>query len=230
MALRFLTACLWLCLALAFPASAQETARELKLPPVDEAAKDASWVSFKNRLLSALATRDRKFVLSILDRNVRSGLDEQRGTEQFRQQWGLDDDDSPLWRQLPTALFLGGAFMKFDRRPTEFCAPYVSVKWPDDIDAVGGGAIVAKEALAKSAPSSDSETVATLSYDIVEVSDWEVADRSPDAKQKWVKIRLKGSEAYVPEEQIRSPVEHTACFIKAAGGWRLIGFAPGGGN
>jgi hypothetical protein len=37
-------------------------------------------------------------------------------------------------------------------------------------------------------------------------------------------------EAYVPEEQIRSPVEHTACFIKTAGGWRLIGFAPGGGN
>lgn len=169
-------------------------------------------------------------MLSILDRNVRSGLDEQRGIEQFRQQWGIDDDDSPLWRQLPTALFLGGAFMKFDKRPTEFCAPYISVKWPEGIDAVGGGAIITKEALLKSMPSSESETLATLSYDIVQVIDWEVADRSPDTRQKWVKIRLNGVEAYVPEEQIRSPVEHTACFIKTAGDWRLIGFAPGGGN
>lgn len=219
-----------LCLATAIPALAQETVRTLKLPPVDEAAKDLSWVNFKNRLLNALATRDRKFVLGILDQNVRSGLDQQRGIAQFRQQWGLDEDDSPLWRQLPTALFLGGAFVKVEKRPVEFCAPYVSVKWPEDIDAVGGGAIIAKESLVKAGPSSESETLATLSYDIVQVIDWEVADRSPDAKQKWVKIRLKGEEAYVPEEQIRSPVEHTACFIKTADDWRLIGFAPGGGN
>ena len=229
MILRMLV-CWCLCLAAALPASAQEAAREMKLPPVDEGAKDASWVSFKNRLLNALATRDRKFVLGILDRNVRSGLDEQRGIEQFRQQWGLDDDDSPLWRQLPTALFLGGAFVKFENRPAEFCSPYVSVKWPEDIDAVGGGAIVAREALVKSAPFAEAETVATLNYDIVEVADWEVADQSPDTKQRWVKIKLKGQDAYVPEEQIRSPVEHTACFIKTTSGWRLIGFAPGGGN
>jgi hypothetical protein len=227
MVLRFL---ICLCLAISFSTLAQEAPRTLKLLPVDEAAKDLSWVSFKNRLLNALATRDRKFVLSILDNNVRSGLDQQRGIVQFRQQWGLDEDDSPLWRQLPTALFLGGAFMKFEKRPAEFCAPYVSVKWPEDIDAVGGGAIIAKEALAKAAPSSESETLTTLSYDIVEVIDWEIADRAPDAQQKWVKFRLKGGEAYVPEEQIRSPVEHTACFIKTAGDWRLIGFAPGGGN
>jgi hypothetical protein len=219
-----------LLLMAAFQLHAQEAPRATRLLPVDEAAADPSWVSFKNRLLEALAARDRKHLLGILDQQVRSGLSEQRGVEQFSQQWGLDTDDSPLWRELAAALFLGGAYVKFEKRPTEFCAPYVAVKWPDNVDAGGGGAITGKEVLAKTAPSSQSDTVAVLSYDIVEVSDWEVADRSADTRQKWVRIRLRGSDAYVPEEQIRSPVEHAACFIKTAAGWRMIGFAPGGGN
>ncbi|MCW5606023.1 MAG: hypothetical protein KIT18_15890 [Burkholderiales bacterium] len=218
--------CLLLCMA-AFAASAQQP---LKLEPADEAASDAAWTSFRDGLLKALAARDRQFVLSILDPEVRSGLDGRRGVESFRQAWSLDQDDSPLWRQMQAALVLGGAFVSFENRPTEFCAPYVSVKWPQDMDASAGGAIVAREVPAKSAPSSDAETVAVLSYDIVEVTDWEIPDRAPGNRQKWVRIRVKGADTYVPEEQIRSPIEHTACFVRAGGTWRLIGFGPGGGN
>jgi hypothetical protein len=61
----------------------------------------------------------------------------------------------------------------------------------------------------------------------VPVSDWEIADQASDVKQKWVKIRLKGADAYVPEEQIRSPVEHRACFVKTENGWRMIAFVVG---
>lgn len=210
----------------AFPASAQG----IKLLPVDEAASDPSWSSFKNRLVDALAKRDRKFVLGILDRNVRSGVESGRGVAEFRKHWQLDADDSPLWQELPSALFLGAAYIKHDKGSNELCAPYVSVRWPQDIDAFAGGAIVAKESLVKSAPSSSSETFATLSYNIVEVRDWEVADQSADSKQKWVRIRLGERDGYVPEEQIRSPIEHTACFVKSANGWRMTGFAPGSGK
>ena len=181
-------------------------------------------------MIDAVARRDRKFILGILDRNVRSGVDSTRGVAEFRKQWDLDSDSSPLWQELPTALFLGGAFIKHDKGPTELCAPYVSVRWPQDIDAFAGGAIVAKEALVKVAPSAASATLATLSYAIVEVRDWEVADQSADSKQKWVKVRLRGREGYVPDEQIRSPIEHTACFVKTANGWRMTGFAPGSGK
>ena len=208
------------------PAVAQET----RLLPVDEAAKDPSWTSFRKRLLDAVARRDRKFVLGILDRDVRSGAESGRGVAEFRKQWDLDSGSSPLWQELPAALFLGGAFVKHDKGPPEFCAPYVSVRWPQDVDAFRGGAIVAKEALVKTAPSSVSDTLSTLSYDIVEVQDWEVNDQSADSRQKWVKIRLPQGEGYVPEEQIRSPIEHTACFVKSASGWRMTGFAPGGGK
>jgi hypothetical protein len=135
-----------------------------------------------------------------------------------------------LWQELPAVLNLGGAYVKHDTGATEFCAPYVSVRWPQDVDAFGEGAIVAKEALVKRAPSSASETLATLSYDIVPVQDWEVNDQSVGSQQKWVRIRLREAEGYVPEEQIRSPIEHTACFAKSAAGWRMTGFAPGGGK
>jgi hypothetical protein len=69
-----------------------------------------------------------------------------------------------------------------------------------------------------------------LSYNMVEVADWEVADRAAGSLQKWVRIKLKAGEGFVPEEQIRSPIEHAACFIKGEGGWRLAGFGPGAGK
>jgi hypothetical protein len=214
------------CLLAAFAAGAQE----LRLLPVDEAAQDASWMSFKNRLIAAISKRDRKYVLSILDPNVRGGADSGRGVPEFRKQWELDSDASPLWQELPAALFLGAAYVKHDKGQRELCAPYVSVRWPQDIDAFAGGAIIAKEVFVKAAPSSRSDTLATLSYHLVEVRDWEVADQSADSKQKWVRVRIPKGEGYVPEEQIRSPIEHTACFVKGANGWRLTGFAPGGGK
>lgn len=205
-------------------------AQERKLEPVDEARRDLSWAIFKNRLLDAVMRRDRKFVLSILDRNVRVGVDGARGVAEFRRQWHLDAEDSPLWRDLPAALFLGAAYVKRGRGPRELCSPYLRAQWPRDMDPHAHGAIISKDALVKSAPSSNSPTLATLSYDIVPVADWEVADQAPDYPQKWAKIKLKDGEGYVPEEQIRSPIEQVACFVKTESGWRMTAFAPAGGQ
>ncbi len=54
-------------------------------------------------------------------------------------------------------------------------------------------------------------------------------DEAADVKQRWVKVQVRNGEGYVPEEQIRSPVEHAACFVKTESGWRMTGLAPGGG-
>ena len=204
--------------------------QERVLDPVDEAAKDASWGSFKKSLLAALEKRDRDFVLSILDPDVRSGLDSARGVDAFKQEWGLESDTGPLWKELAAVLALPSAYHRPEKGPLELCVPYVAVRWPQDMDAYKGGAITVRSASVKSAPSSGAGTIATLSYHMVEVTDWEVNDRAADSKQKWVRIRLKAGEGYVPEEQIRSPIEHTACFIKGEQDWRLAGFGPGGGK
>ena len=215
---------------LACIASVSAFGQERKLEPVDQALTDLSWLHFKNRLLDAVMKRDRKFVLGILDPNVRTGIDSGRGIAEFRKQWSLDAVDSPLWRELPAALFLGAAYVRRERGPQELCAPYVLARWPRNMDPHAFGAIITREVLVKAAPSSDSRTLATLSYEIVPVADWEVNDLAADFRQKWVKVRLKTGVGFVPEEQIRSPIEHIACFIKTREGWRMTALAPAGGR
>ena len=213
-----------LAVVMATPLAAQER----RLEPVDEAGKDASWTSFRRRLLDALEKRDRKHVLGVLASNVRNGSDSPRGVAEFRKQWHLDDNDSPFWHELSSALSLGSAWLTREKQRRELCAPYVLAKWPDDVEPTENGVIVAREVLVKSEPSSGAATLTTLSYHIVPVPDWEVNDRDAGSKQKWVKIRVKNLDGYVPEEQIRSPVEHAACFVRTENGWRLTVLGPAG--
>lgn len=226
--MRFIVA-LFAALFLAFSAGAAEP-QTRKLPPVDEAAGDASWVRFKKRLLEAVEKRDKQFVLSILDKNVRNQDETTRGVAHFRQQWELDTEDSPLWRELAQALQLGGAFIQREKRPREFCAPYLLGRWPPEVTPFDHGVVIARDAQVQGGPSHASAPVGRLSYDIVEVADWEVDDSTPASKQKWVKVRLGKREGFIPEEQIRSPIEQAACFAKSGGAWRMTGFAPAGGE
>jgi hypothetical protein len=209
-------------------APAAVSAQERRLEPVDEAGKDASWIGFRKRLLDALEKRDRKYVLGVLAQNVRNGSDAPRGVAEFRKQWDLDSGDSPFWSELRSALSLGSAWLARAKQSRELCAPYLLAKWPEDVEPAENGVVVAREALVKSEPSSGSQTLATLSYHIVPVPDWEVDDRDAGSKQKWVKVRVKERDGYVPEEQIRSPVEHAACFVRTENGWRLTVFGPAG--
>lgn len=210
------------CASLAF-------AQERKLPPVDEAAGDASWLRFKKQLMTAIEKKDKQFLISILDRNVRNQDERARGVATFRKQWELDTADTPVWRELATALQLGTAYIKREKSPRELCAPYLLGRWPGDLSPMSRAVSISRETLVQSEPSSASSSVGKLSYDIVSVTDWEVDDKS-DPKQKWVKIRYGDRDGYVPEEQVRSPIEQAACFVKGQNGWRMTAFAPAGGE
>ena len=207
-------------------ASVGVAAQEVKLLPVDEGASDGSWMRFKVRLLEALARHDQKFILGIVDAKIRN-ISEKDGVAEFKKLWEPHFAESPLWVELPKLLFLGGAFVKRDTGVYEYCAPYVYFKWPDYADADASGAIIAKEALLKARPASSAQTLQILSYDLVKVLDWEVADVDQEAKQKWVKLQAKAGVGYVPEEQVRSPLEYRACFIKSGAAWRMTGLEVG---
>ena len=201
-------------------------AQAIKLAPVDEGASDRSWTRFKARLLDALAQRDQKFILGIVDARIRN-ISELDGGAEFKKLWEPHAAASPLWFELPKLLFLGGIFIKREKGVFEYCAPYVHYRWPDNADADASGAIIAKEALIKTQPSSAAPTLLTLSYDLVKVLDWEVLDDDKTSKQKWVRIQTTAGAGYVPEEQIRSPLEYRACFVKSGAGWRMTGLEVG---
>jgi hypothetical protein len=214
--------------ALSLRADAATPAAEPAFVPRDEAAGDVSWARFRDRLLTAIQQRDRKFVLGIVDRNVRNGLERPRGMEEFIRQWEPDADDGPLWRELPRALHLAAAYYRHDHMPRSLCAPYVLPQWPKDIDPHGYGAITARQTDLRSEPSGSAAILNALGHVIVRVTDWEVADRDTEIKQKWVKIRTQERDGYIPEEHIRSPIEHLACFRKSENGWRLTSFLAAG--
>ena len=204
-------------------------AQDRQLPPVDEAAGDVSWLRFKKQLMNAIEKKDKQFLLSILDRNVRNQDERTRGIATFRKQWELDTADTPVWRELGAALQLGSAYMKRDKGPRELCAPYLLGRWPGDLNPVPRAVAISREILVQSEPSNTSSALGKLSYDIVSVTDWEVDDKA-NPNQKWVRIRYGDRDGYVPEEQVRSPIEHAACFVKGANGWRMTAFAPAGGE
>jgi hypothetical protein len=212
-------------LLMAVPSHAQER----KLPPVDEAAGDSSWLAFKKRLMTAIEKKDKQFLLSILDPKIRSQDERARGVATFRKQWELDAADTPVWRELANALAIGSAFVQRDKAPRELCAPYILGRWPGDVPPTTHAVAIGRETLVQAEPSSASASIGKLEHDIVAVSDWEVDDKS-DPKQKWVRIRFKQRDGYVPEEQVRSPIEHAACFVKGPNGWRMTALAPAGGE
>ena len=219
-----------LCAALFATSIAPAPAQERKLPLIDEGASDISWLRFKKQLMAAVEKRDKQYLLSILDKNVRNQDERARGIANFRKQWELDTEDSPLWRELASALQLGAAYIRRDKGGRELCAPYLLGRWPEDLEPFKHGVVISRDAPVQSEPSSASRTLGSVSYDIVTVSDWEIDDKARDAKQKWVKIRYRDRDGYIPEEQIRSPIEQAACFVKAANGWRMTAFAPAGGE
>lgn len=203
-------------------------AQERKLPPVDEAASDASWIRFKKRLQAAIDSRDKQYLLSILDKNVRNQTEKTRGVAQFRRQWELDTPDTTVWRELQTALQLGSAWFKREKGPRELCVPYLLAKWPFDVEPVNNAVVISRETTMQAEPSNTSAALGMLSYDIVAVSDWEVDDKT-DPRQKWVRIRHGNRDGFVLEEHVRSPIEQAACFVKSGNGWRMTAFAPAGG-
>jgi hypothetical protein len=202
-------------------------AQELRFAPIDDNGANMQWLQYKNQLLQALEERNRKAVLAAIDPNVDNGPEHQRGLAELRRRWDFQNDKSPFWDELRKSMELGGAYVKDDKGNTRFCAPYVAAKWPTTLDPFTHGAIVSADALVKSEPSSEARTLATLQHDVVRVEDWEVPDKTPGFPQKWTRIRVSGGSGYVPEQQIRSPIEHMACFAQHAGAWRLISFTAG---
>jgi hypothetical protein len=202
-------------------------AQSMRFAPLDEAADNRDWQAYKARLLAALEARDRKSLLGAIDPGVDNGPEQKSGLDEFQRRWSIEDEKSPLWRELAKAVVLGGAFVKGERGDTRFCAPYVAARWPTDYDPFRFGAIVVEEVLVKNEPSSGARTMARLGHELVPVEDWEVSDATPGFPQKWTKVRVRDSIGFVPEEQIRSPIEHMACFARQGSAWRLISFTAG---
>jgi hypothetical protein len=187
-----------------------------RLPPVDDSTSDPSFLAFKVRLLAALERRDVAALTRALDPKVRSSFGGNDSIAGFRQHWKLDlPSRSKVWEELATVLKLGAT-----RDETEFIAPYVFTHFPKTLDAYTHAAVIRPAATLRKSPSSTATKVATLDYSIV------VLLGQP--ARGWREVRTTdGVTGWLPERDIRSPLDYRAFFEKRDGQWKLTAFIRG---
>jgi hypothetical protein len=190
------------------------------LLPVDEAARNPGFFSFRAALISAIARRDTAAVMDAVDPHVRVSFGDAGGIAAFRSQWKLGARDSRLWDELGTLLALGGSFDASGR----FVAPYVFSQWPPSIDAFDHAAMIGSGVRVRSAPRPDAPTLTSLDFAIVKLAP-HAAGTTSDA---WTALLLPGGRTgYVASSWIRSSLRYRAFFEKRGGRWRMTTLVSG---
>jgi len=212
-------------LAAAVCVTAQLANAQNKILPVDQAAKDPSFLAYRQKLIDAVKQKDTKALLSMLDPEISISFGGDSGLASFRKNWKLDQapENSPLWQELGTVLAMGGAWMPDSKgKLTTFCAPYTYTQMPeDDNDTFAVAAIIGKDVALRSAPRDNGGVIRRLSYDRVHLVGGE-------GEYRWRKIQtLDKIQGYVLRTEVRSGIDTRACFDKKAGIWKMTTLVAG---
>ncbi|MBA3693709.1 MAG: SH3 domain-containing protein [Acidobacteria bacterium] len=202
--------------------------KERQVFPVDEGKKNASFESFREKLIEAVKKRDAKYVVGILDPAILNSFGGDGGIEEFKEMWKIDSPASELWDELLIVLTNGGSFFKEDENNL-FCAPYSFKQFPEDLDAFEYQLIFDNNVNLRVRPDLKAETVGQLSYNVVKV-DYEnsVADKNKEGEYFWLNVEtLGGKKGFVSAKFVRSSVDYRACFEKKNGKWKMTTFVAG---
>ena len=190
-------------------------ARPARLLPVDQAATQPDFFTFRARLQAAIARRDEAALIAAADPSIRTSFGDDEGLAAWRAK--LRDPQDTVWADLATALALGGTF----RSPDSFVAPYVFAAWPERLDSFECGAVIGDRVRVRASSEPDSAVLATVSYQIVQLL--------PDQRATAIThVRIPGGvTGFIATPFVRSPVDYRAIFQKTAGQWRLRAFVAG---
>jgi len=210
-------------------ASASSAAlRVARVPPVDEASRNPSFPAFRKQLIDAVRRRDSRFVVGIIETHIDLGFDGSVGIGDFKRNWKPERKESHLWPVLEQLLALGGTFENSHGRQ-EFCAPYVTTRFPSGFDEFEWATVTGVNVRVRARTEAGAPVVDALSYDVVKVIDWRGERAQTDAtRNRWVLIRTpQGRRGYVRHKFIRSPVDFRAYFAKLRGRWMMVGLIAG---
>lgn len=209
--------------------TATVAAQERYVRFVDEAAKDPSFLSFRTKLIAAVKRRDKGYVLSALDRNVKVSFGGDSGVADFKRYWRIHRRDSKLWDELLAVLSNGG-FLKKAGGSAGFSAPFSFDGFPKDLDAFDYNLIFGSAVALRETPSHEGSVVSRLSYNVVKLVGEKTvtAEDGEHAVPTWYFIEtLGGLSGYVNAKYVRSPIDYRAIFEKRRGKWKLTAFVAG---
>lgn len=204
------------------------SAQERFVKPVDEAAKDPSFLGFRTKLIAAAEKRDAKYILSIVDPEISNTFGGDDGIRYFKRTWKIENPKSEFWNEFLTVIKNGGIFSKQGDSKI-FSAPYTFNGFPEDLDVFEYSAIFGNNVNLRARADLNSKIVARLSYNVVKV-DFQnsVEKRGKMAENSWLKVEtLGGKKGYVKAEFVRSPIDYRAGFEKKNGKWKMIYFIAG---
>ena len=206
--IRFLLAVL----LIAVPAGAE--ARRRSEIVIDTCASDRSWVAFRTAFNAAVARRDARALLRLVQNDISFG-DNGIGRADFARHWGLARPaTSRLWRELAEIMRLGCAR---DRQRLHWVpSMFLDENAPDDA-TYGPQAVVTGAGIAlRAAPSESARLVARMSWDIVFLPEHD------DGRGDWVHATLDNDhEGFVRRSQVHSLMGPYALFEKRRGRWQL---------
>lgn len=217
----------WLSIAMiAFAAAthAAEPAPPTRLLPVDEAAKDQSFLKFRNELKDVIARKDAAKLFHYLASDIHLNFGGDRGGPEFHKMWKPFDKDTKVWTALALVVDNGGKFVV----PGGFAAPYAYAAFPEEFDAFTSVVVVNPQAVMRDAPNPDAAIVRKLDHDILEVLNASGSAQHEAGPNDWVEVKhAAGQRGFVLETDVRSPIDYRAIFEKRKGKWVMQTFVAG---
>lgn len=176
------------------------------IPPLDDDPKPASLKLFLQNLDKIIATRNFSAIEKILADDVLNSFGGEGGKAEFVKIW--KHRQAALFKQL-AVLRQGGGRLSYDQDNTHiYCMPRSFTDFPQQLDVFTHGVLTGKNIAVHAGPSSNSPVITRLSYSIVKINEWQTS-------QAWQKIQLKQNvQGYVLANQVRSPIDYRACFVK----------------
>jgi hypothetical protein len=200
-------------------------AQDRFVKPVDEAQKDESFLAFRTKLIQAAKHRDTKYILSIVDADIKNSFGGDDGIQEFKEWWKINDAKSEFWKEFLPVISNGGQFIAGENNL--FCAPFSFTAFPEDLDAFSYSVIFGNNVNLRSKPNINAPIISTLSYNIFEMVK-AVKDKENSENVSWYEIRtLGGKEGFIKPEYARSPIDYRACFEKKNGKWKMTAFIAG---
>ena len=190
-----------------------------RLLPVDQAATQPDFFTFRAQLLTAVARHDAAALMAVVHPNIKCDFGGGEGKAFFEEYWKPSAPGSEVWAELAAVLALGGTFSTSDT----FVAPYVFSRWPQGVDGFEHVAVVGDRVRIRTAPRPDAEAAAVSSFEILPL-----ARQSGDTPEEWTAVALAGKKiGYVASRFVRSPIGYRAYFSREDGRWQMLMFIAG---
>jgi hypothetical protein len=185
----------------------------------DRSGSDSDFASFRDRVKTAVAKRDVRFIKSSLAANANFGFGGAISFDQLR----LDNAQSPTWKALEKTFGLGCAPQ--GASDAGWVCPSAVAAWRRvTVEHHDHAVVTGTNVIARSAPREDAESVGELSNEVVRVLQRPANNNAPE----WTAVVLaSGKPAYILDRHLYSPAEYRVTFRKINGEWKITGLLAG---